>query len=194
MKSINVNSIIVSDKGYSITLWNGIIHTFKSKRLADKFQTKVNKFLTAKLFDLNQAFAETFLIYRLLYPTFSEPKRPDRKQNYYLQEKIKISVFELLNIFELSTDNANRRSSFHRVFTDLKIISDQLLFQLHSFNSLISDKSIAFLRIQIESKINIILNIQNQINTFNHTNSGAIISFDRLHSIQSSIHQNSLTA
>lgn len=60
----DMNSVFINERKYLVQLGNGLNVLFSSRKKVDRFLSETNKFLTARMFDLNEILIDLIIIER----------------------------------------------------------------------------------------------------------------------------------
>jgi hypothetical protein len=147
MKKIKVNRIDAINNSYVLTLGNGSQHHFDSKRKAEAFQNKTNKYLTELLYQVNQLYSDLFQTYRQCWGYFTPTQNIKQFKYFSNGDNIK-KDFEIIDsLLTALTENQHRKKSYYRVYADFRMIHESIINICTSLNNVIQSKSITFFKI-----------------------------------------------
>lgn len=95
MREIVIKTVYREDGFHVVRLGNGTVHRFKSEKSARKFLADTNRFLTSRLFELNQVLADLYRHGREIWIISGEVRESDQLEQTFaaLADLLKRSYF-----------------------------------------------------------------------------------------------------
>ncbi len=166
MKKINIHIDLVSRKklnSYPFRLGNGTIYDFASKRKANDFINKTNKFLTEKWYNLYNLYSMVFNEYSMITGYFHNTSKD--KGFRFLDAKAREILHEIDPIMHRSITNSNNMNGNYTVFSNIEKVCFNLTRVLLTLKEIHENKSNAQQLIQCNFLIYQLQSIKDE--TFN---------------------------
>lgn len=165
MKKVVLKHFSKSESGYTISLGNGTVHTFPSKRIATDYLNKTNKFLTIQLFEAHTIYMSLWQEYQRCWFYFGYGANKG-KWSLHAQEQRKCSenlkdAEECLSAAIDRSDYENgNRFSFQNIRVAIQLLKQttKILIPLHTKRSNTADvyrlNSFIVRLVYLENKLN----------------------------------------
>lgn len=167
MKKIVLKQFSKNTAGYTVSLGNGSVHTFPSKRKASDYLNKTNKFLTTQLFEVHGIYMGLWQEFQRAWFYFGYGSQ---KGKWTMHELSKQRCEEALKECEERISNSVDKSDYdnwnHFTFQNIRVainhlkIAVKILMPLHQKRSQTADVY------RLNSFINRLVEIENKINAY----------------------------
>ena len=174
MKKITLFIPDLKDGQILIVLGNGYKFEFTQKRKADKFIVDTNKFLTDKMYMLNELHGELYTVYRRFWGYFFHNKENYSYRIYRDENEIKDCFRASEQHLENLWLQSNKQSSNYILFQEFRKTTRELININLKLSKMIENKSIAPEAIRLSHLLSMLQTTEYEINNYGSKDSSGL--------------------
>lgn len=167
MKKIVLKQLSQNTEGYTVSLGNGSLHTFPSKRKAQDYLNQTNKFLSTQLFEVHGIYMALWQEYQRVWFYFGFGTE---KGKWTLHHLSKQRCEESLKSCEECIEQAFNKSDYEMgnqfTFQNIRVAINQLKIAVKILMPLFSKRSQTADIYRLNSFIARLIEIENKINAY----------------------------
>ena len=165
MKKVNLFVPSASDNGtFTVVLGNGYKYEFTQARKAEKFIQDCSKFLTDKMYLINELYSDLYGSYRRLWGFFHHNKESYSFKMYRDEKELKTSFDNCEELLERVWSLTVKAQTNYMVFYDLKKSVRELINVNLKLNKIVLNNPME--TIKLDHLLRALQTIENDLNTY----------------------------
>lgn len=178
MKKIVLKQFAKAGKTYSVSLGNGTIHTFHSKRALQNFLNQTNKFLSKKLFEVHSIYMMLWTEYQRCWFYFGYGKEKGSWSLHTTEEnKCKEVLSSCESSLAFAADISDRTNGNHLSFKNIHVAISYLKDAVKILRPLHKKRSITADVYRLDFIFQQLLHSENHLNSYGQLESTGHISY-----------------